>query len=44
MGTYPETGKIPETIEEETDLIFNYLEEIVEKAGAVQRILHFLAN
>lgn len=33
MGTHHETGKIPETIEEETDLIFNYLEEIVEKVG-----------
>lgn len=41
MGTHPETGKIPETIEEETDLLFNYLEEIVEKAGgSTENIAH----
>jgi len=32
-GTHPETGEIPENVEEEVENIFNYIREIVKKAG-----------
>ncbi|MDN6640299.1 MAG: RidA family protein [Tetragenococcus sp.] len=33
IGNHPETGQIPETVEQEITFIFQYMEEIMNKAG-----------